>query len=157
MIKKQKTLTEKKTRRYEIRLSENEWNQLQELSKNFDMPISEFIRWSVFQRKVTMRILIDDESSALSKIRFQLEKIGININQIAKAINSGIVNPALFREELKTMFAEIHGQIDLLNRVQSESNSRWKTAMSKYSKYYLFDKTIGAEKNGNDTTSGTQK
>lgn len=156
MKKNDSNLITKKTRRYEIRLSEKEWNHLQELAHDFDMSVSDFIRWSVFQRKVTMRILIDDESSALSKIRYQLDKIGANINQISKVLNSGFVNPTMFRDELKSMFAEIHGQIDLLNRIQSENNSRWKTAVSKYSRYYQFDKTIGAEKDGNDKTSGNQ-
>ncbi|SES21041.1 mobilisation protein (MobC) [Butyrivibrio fibrisolvens] len=139
-----------------VRFTEEEWELVHQLAEDFEMPLADFIRWSVFQRKVTMRILIDDESSALSKIRYQLDKIGANINQISKVLNSGFVNPTMFREELKSMFAEIHGQIDLLNRIQSENNSRWKTAVSKYSRYYQFDKTIGAEKDGNDKTSGNQ-
>ena len=139
-----------------VRFTEEEWKLVHQLAQDFEMPLADFIRWSVFQRKVTMRILIDDESSALSKIRYQLDKIGANINQISKVLNSGFVNPTMFRDELKSMFAEIHGQIDLLNRIQSENNSRWKTAVSKYSRYYQFDKTIGAEKDGNDKTSGNQ-
>ena len=98
--------------------------------------------------------MIDDESSALSKIRFQLDKIGTNINQIAKVLNSGFVNPQMFRDELKAMFLEIHNEIDLLNRVQSEANSAWRKSISKYSKLYEFDKTIGGKENGNDKTSG---
>lgn len=139
-----------------VRFTEEEWELVHQLAQDFEMPLADFIRWSVFQRKVTMRILIDDESSALSKIRYQLDKIGANINQISKVLNSGFVNPTMFRDELKSMFAEIHGQIDLLNRIQSENNSRWKTAVSKYSRYYQFDKTIGAEKDGNDKTSSNQ-
>ena len=126
---------------YDMRFTENEWKQLQSLANDFEMPISEFIRWSLFQRKVTMRILIDDESSPLAKIRYQLDKIGTNINQITKVLNSGFVNPAMFREELKTMFLEIHNAIDLLNRVQSENNSMWKNSVSRYSRIYQFDKT----------------
>ena len=143
-----------KTKRFEIRLSENEYVQLQALAEDFEMTVSDYIRWSIFQRNVTMRILLDDESSALSKIRFQLDKIGTNINQIAKVLNSGFVNPQMFRDELKAMFLEIHNEIDLLNRVQSEANSAWRKSISKYSKLYEFDKTIGGEENGNDKTSG---
>lgn len=144
-------------KKHDIRFTDKEWQDLQALADDFEMSVSDYVRWSVFQRKVTMRILIDDESSALSKIRYQLDKIGTNINQISKVLNSGFVNPAMFREELKTMFAEIHGQIDLLNRVQSENDSRWKTTVSRYSRFYQFDKTVGAENNGNDKTSGNQK
>ena len=114
------------------------------------MTVSDYVRWSIFQRNVTMRILIDDESSALSKIRFQLDKIGTNINQIAKVLNSGFINPAMFRDELKTMFLEIHNEIDLLNRVQSETGSAWKKSISKYSKLYEFDKTTGGDNHGNN-------
>ncbi len=143
-----------KTKRFEIRLSENEYVQLQALAEDFEMTVSDYIRWSIFQRNVTMRILLDDESSALSKIRFQLDKIGTNINQIAKVLNSGFVNPQMFRDELKAMFLEIHNEIDLLNRVQSEANSAWRKSISKYSRLYEFDKTIRGEENGNDKTSG---
>nr|WP_297707459.1 plasmid mobilization relaxosome protein MobC [uncultured Butyrivibrio sp.] len=138
----------KRTKVYDMRFTENEWDKLQNLAKDFEMPISEYIRWSLFQRRVTMRILIDDESSPLSKIRFQLDKIGTNINQITKVLNSGFVNPSMFREELKTMFLEIHNAIDLLNRVQSESNSKWRNAVSRYSRLYQFDKTAEVNNHG---------
>lgn len=143
-----------RTRETHVRFTEAEWKLVHELADDFEMPLADFIRWSVFQRKVTMRILIDDESSQLSKIRYQLDKIGTNINQITKVLNSGFVNPAMFREELKTMFLEIHNAIDLLNRVQSETHSKWRKSVSKYSRLYLFDKTVREKKDGNSKASG---
>lgn len=143
-----------RTRETHVRFTEAEWKLVHELADDFEMPLADFIRWSVFQRKVTMRILIDDESNQLSKIRYQLDKIGTNINQITKVLNSGFVNPAMFREELKTMFLEIHNAIDLLNRVQSETHSKWRKSVSKYSRLYLFDKTDGEKKDGNNKASG---
>ena len=154
MQKNKYTRQIKRSKVYDMRFTESEWNNLQNLAKDFEMPISEYIRWSLFQRKVTMRILIDDESSPLSKIRFQIDKIGTNINQITKVLNSGFVNPSMFREELKTMFLEIHNAIDLLNRVQSETHSKWRKSVSKYSRLYLFDKTVGEKKDGNNKASG---
>lgn len=124
-----------------IRLTEAELASLKALADDFEMTESEFIRWSVFQRKVTMRIIIDDEKHALAQIRHQLDRIGNNINQIAKLVNTGYVNPEMFRTELKDMFKLIHDEMDLLNRVQSEADERWKNKVSKYSAYYLFDKT----------------
>jgi hypothetical protein len=150
MKKSQEKIEPQRTKDIHIRFTENEWNQLQEVADDFEMTVSDYVRWSIFQRNVTMRILIDDESSALSKIRFQLDKIGTNINQIAKVLNSGFVNPAMFRDELKTMFLEIHNEIDLLNRVQSETGSAWKKSISKYSKLYEFDKTTGGDNHGNN-------
>ena len=137
-----------RTRETHVRFTEAEWKLVHELADDFEMPLADFIRWSVFQRKVTMRILIDDESNQLSKIRYQLDKIGTNINQITKVLNSGFVNPSMFREELKTMFLEIHNAIDLLNRVQSESNSKWRNAVSRYSRLYQFDKTAEVNNHG---------
>ena len=157
MRKTKESQQPKRNKVYDMRFTENEWKQLQALAEDFEMPISEFIRWSIFQRKVTMRILVDDESSTLTKIKYQLDKIGNNINQIAKVLNSGFVNPEMFREELKTMYTQIYGQIDLLNRIQSENNTRWRTAVSRYSRFYQFDKTIGEEKVGNTETHSNQK
>ena len=70
-----------------------------------------------------------------------MDRIGNNINQIAKLVNTGYVNPEMFRIELKDMFKLIHDEIDLLNRVQSEVDEHWKNKVSKYSAYYVFDKT----------------
>ena len=150
MKKSQEKIEPQRIKDIHIRFTENEWNQLQEVADDFEMTVSDYVRWSIFQRNVTMRILIDDESSALSKIRFQLDKIGTNINQIAKVLNSGFVNPTMFRDELKSMFLEIHNEIDLLNRIQSETGSAWKKSISKYSKLYEFDKTAGGENHGNN-------
>ncbi len=132
--------SENRTKDIHIRFTENEWNHLQALAEDFTMTVSEYIRWSVFQRKVTMRILIDDNAHALSQIRYQLDRIGNNINQITKLVNTGYVNPEMFRTELKDMFREISGEINLLNRVQSEVNEHWRKRISKYSAYYFFDK-----------------
>ena len=146
-MKKNKELQQpKRSKVYDMRFTESEWNDLQKQAADFEMPISEYIRWSLFQRSVTMRILIDDETSALSKIKYQLDKIGNNINQISKAINSGIVNPEAFRKELKDMFRIIHDEVNLLNEVQAETHENWKKSISKHSRYYQIDKTEGIKK-----------
>ncbi len=146
MEKESKNKTDNRTKDMHIRFTEKEINQLQLLADDFEMTVSDFIRWSVFQRSITMRILIDDETSALSKIKYQLDKIGNNINQISKAINSGIVNPEAFRKELKDMFRIIHDEVNLLNEVQAETHENWKRSISKHSRYYQFDKTEGKKK-----------
>ena len=144
--KKRQTAYGYRTKDMHIRLTEEELLKLQALADDFEMTESEFIRWSVFQRKVTMRIIIDDEKHALAQIRHQLDRIGNNINQIAKLVNTGYVNPEMFRIELKDMFKLIHDEIDLLNRVQSEVDEHWKNKVSKYSAYYVFDKTQMSQK-----------
>ena len=133
MSKNDNSIIAKKTRRYEMRFTENEWNKLQALAEDFEMSVAEFIRWSVFQRAVTIRILIDGETRELSKIKYQLDRIGNNINQIVKLLNTRFVNPEMFRTELKDMFRIIHGEICLLNEVQSSIDSRWRKGISKMS------------------------
>ena len=135
-----------RTKETHVRFTEEEWKLVHELADNFEMPLADFIRWSVFQRRVTMRILIDDETSALSKIKYQLDKIGTNINQISKLLNSGIVNPETFRRELNDMFRVIHDEVNLLNEIQSVTHENWKKAISKHSRFYQIDKTSGVKK-----------
>ena len=143
MKKDKRNTKENRTRRIDIRFTESELIQLQQLAENYSLSVSEFVRWSIFQREVTIHFLFDDRQSGLSKIRYQLDRIGNNINQIAKVLNSGFVNPEMFRQELNSMFADIHNEINLLNIFLSEYNSKLTKKASKYSKYYLFDKTIG--------------
>ncbi|WP_026657216.1 MobC family plasmid mobilization relaxosome protein [Butyrivibrio sp. AC2005] len=141
-MKKIKEEDRRNTDKYlHVRLSENELKRLRNLANDFEMSVSEFVRWSIFQRQVTMRILIDDETNALTKIKYQLGRIGNNINQIAKLINTGYVNPEMFRNELNDMCNIIHNEVCLLNDVQSATHNSWRKAISKYSKYYQIDRT----------------
>lgn len=141
-MKKIKEEDRRNTDKYlHVRVSENELKKLRNLADDFEMSVSEFVRWSIFQRKVTMRILIDDETNALTRIKYQLGKIGDNINQIAKLTNTGYVNPEMFRNELKDMCHIIHNEICLLNDVQSATHDSWRKAISKYSKYYQINRT----------------
>ena len=77
-----------RTKRFEIRFTQNEWEQLQEISKERG-----FSSTALFARSALLpkNHQLDAETKAEHRLRVQLlaslGKIGSNINQIARALN----------------------------------------------------------------------
>lgn len=78
----------KRTKRFEIRFTQKEWEQLQKISDERG-----FSSTAIFARSVLLpkNHQLDSETKAEHKLRVQLlaslGKIGSNINQIARALN----------------------------------------------------------------------
>jgi hypothetical protein len=81
---------EKRNAKLIIRLSNEEKLRIKALTKagNF-LCMSDFIRGRIF-RKVNKQVLsLDDETNQqLKSLDYQLNKIGVNLNQLSKRINS---------------------------------------------------------------------
>jgi len=74
----------KKNKWLKIRISEAEKAELDALAHSFNMPTSKFIRAAVARVKPWSPSDVAHKKAVL----FQLAKIGANINQIARALNS---------------------------------------------------------------------
>ena len=118
------------------------------------MNISEYLRWNGLGGVIIKHVVIDDVSSVRSKILYQLEKIGNNINQIAKLSNSGYVTTEMFRTELRDMGKDIQNNMIHLMKIDEAYNRQFTKAMASGSKYIKIDQTKGADKDGSYQTSG---
>ena len=81
---------EKRKAKLIIRVSQEEKQRIRALTKTGKFPcMSDFIRVRIF-RKVEKRVLsLDDETNQeLKKMDYELNKIGVNLNQLSKRINS---------------------------------------------------------------------
>lgn len=103
-------------REFHFRLSESELNDMKRRASDAGMSASDYLRWSISGKEITTRVIVDDESGPLSKIRFQLEKLGNNLNQITRLLNSGFINPESFRTEISGICKEIHNAILNINK-----------------------------------------
>lgn len=83
-MKKGKTLngdSEKLIKMIRLRISESEYNKLDEFSKKSGKDISKILRMIIKKSNLTIVAKTDVEAV------IQIKKIGVNINQIAKKIN----------------------------------------------------------------------
>ena len=81
-----------------VNLTEKQYQQLVEKSKKNGLSYSEFFRtWiEISPKNITSIIELE------KKIAYEIRKLGVNINQIAKAANTGIV--VLKNQEEKDLF-----------------------------------------------------
>ncbi len=70
----------KKTRKISLRVSDIEYGILREKAKKIDRPLSYLIRKVVLDKQITSKCDIE--------MVFELKKIGTNLNQIAKWLNT---------------------------------------------------------------------
>lgn len=64
-----------------IRFSEDEYSKIQELMSEHKLTFAEFARASILKKKVKTNLTKD--------LLFEINRVGNNLNQIAKKVNSG--------------------------------------------------------------------
>jgi len=80
-LKKHKAyLFDKENVRKTIRFSKDEFSQIEEKLKEHNLTFAEFGRGAILNKKIKTKLTLD--------YIFQLQKIGNNLNQIAKNLNS---------------------------------------------------------------------
>lgn len=138
-----------KTKDLHIRLTENDLCELKRLAAEQKMTVSEYFRWCAFERKIITVKVPDNNSSFIKKLIYDFEKAGNNINQIARVVNSGFVNPESFRLELRNMAQEIHNEIILLNRYLFSNDAKMAKNFPRFSVHPDPDRTMGVMSDGN--------
>ena len=83
--KKRKESNRDRTQQFHLRLLDEEMELLEQKAKSFNLSRSDYLRsMSVWGRAKTQSRLTDEQFRLLIK---ELNKIGININQIARRVN----------------------------------------------------------------------
>lgn len=70
-------------------MPENEYLDLETASKNSDSSMQYYIRYLIRKDLYDTKILLGNELEVLRKSNYELYKLGVNVNQISKAINAG--------------------------------------------------------------------
>lgn len=105
-----------RTIRLTFRVSEQEMQEIEKLCKYAGVNVSDLLRMAVFTASIKSPDipLIDQQSFV------ELKRIGTNINQIAKAINSGYGNP----EQLIPSVQAIQKDLDRLTQYLVHHDSK---------------------------------
>jgi len=97
-----------RTKRFEIRLTAEEFNRLKSEAEEYGHSPTQYVRKRIFKREVAVINAVEFLSQYRERNR-QLNKIGNNINQLARYANyvenSGKVSPAII-EELNSCLRE---------------------------------------------------
>ena len=91
------TTERRRERQVKIRLSEEEYQTLQQLCFEFDMSQSEFLRNAILQKPIV-------RTDAIKELTAELKREGNNLNQIAKALNAGgVKNLSMINDTTKEL------------------------------------------------------
>lgn len=85
-----------------IRLTEAERDFIEQMAARAGLPVAEFCRRAILGQRITARRATPDRDALA-----ELNRIGVNLNQIARAVNRGRDLPAEFAEIL----AQIHAAV----------------------------------------------
>lgn len=72
-----------------VRFTETEYQLFSEEAERQKISISEYIRHQTLHGKIDIHYDITTNSTEIEKIRDELHRIGINLNQISRSLNTG--------------------------------------------------------------------
>jgi hypothetical protein len=108
MARPAKEKNEKRSIRLTFRMNKQEQQHLQKLSDYTNLPASEVIRETVFKKRLLQpRVSVIDQQTYV-----ELKRIGNNVNQIAKHLNSGVT-----KVHTSIALAELSAKLDQLIRL----------------------------------------
>ena len=94
-----------------IRFSESELNDLRSKANALDMTMASYIRQACDTANINVTLTYKKKDSELESIAYELNKIGVNINQIAHKLNSGDSFDYPLKTELESSLMELNKQL----------------------------------------------
>lgn len=91
-----------------LRLTDTQYAIITEATKQANLSLSEYIRRQLIKGKVIAKYEIVANVPELKKLIGELEKIGSNLNQIARHFNSGGVHSQEMRKSICQGIADIY-------------------------------------------------
>ena len=104
--KKDKNL--RHTRHIMLRLTNTEYEIIAENAKATSLPLAEYVRKQITNKKVIVKSDIVADLTELKKLIAEIGTIGSNLNQIARYFNTGGLHSQEMRNEIKKSIAEIY-------------------------------------------------
>lgn len=98
---------EPKTRRITIRVTELEYETFTELAEKQKMTLAEYVRQQVIHGKVETHYDIKTGEDELKELCREFHKIGINLNQISRFLNTGGTVGRDMIKEIRDLVSEL--------------------------------------------------
>ena len=91
-----------------LRLTDTEYEIVSTNAKNANLPLAEYARKQVMNKKVIVKYELVADLPELKKLIAEFGKIGSNLNQIARHFNSGGIHSQEIRKAIKQGIADIY-------------------------------------------------
>ena len=91
-----------------LRFNDTEYEIITENAKGAGLPLAEFLRRQVMDKRVTVKYEIVADVPELKKLVAEFGKIGSNLNQIARHFNQGGIHSQEMRQAINRCIAEIY-------------------------------------------------
>ncbi len=104
--KKEKEL--KRSHPVMLRFNDTEYEIIMENAKGAGLPLAEFLRRQVMEKRVTVKYEIVADVPELKKLIAEFGKIGSNLNQIARHFNQGGIHSQEMRQTINKCIAGIY-------------------------------------------------
>lgn len=106
--RKKKDIPPAKSRYVPLRFTEDQYSVIESNAKAAQLTVSEYIRRSVTRQKIPVfQPIIHDEHEILEELR-KINKVGNNLNQIARHLNQGGMMTNQLAVELKSIAGMLH-------------------------------------------------
>ena len=126
--RKKKTLPPPKKHRITIRLTEDEYEVLKRDCQSSQLSVSEYIRRLLLHREIPIYPIIIHDDRELIEELYKINKVGNNLNQIARHLNQGgmMTNPVAL--ELRNIARHLH---DSLMRLDEAAEKEYQAISKK--------------------------
>ena len=91
-----------------LRFNDTEYEIITENANGAGLPLAEFLRRQIMDKRVTVKYEIVAEVPELKKLIAEFGKIGSNLNQIARHFNQGGIHSQEMRQAINKCIAEIY-------------------------------------------------
>ncbi len=91
-----------------LRFNDTEYEIITENAKAAGLPLAEFLRRQVMNKRVIVKYEVVADVPELKKLITEFGKIGSNLNQIARHFNQGGIHSQNMRQAIGRCLAEIH-------------------------------------------------
>ena len=99
--------TDPRDHRITIRVTETEYSLFTEEAEKQNMTLAEYIRHRVIHHKTEIHYDIDNSIETQKALLREHHKIGINLNQIARHLNSGGAATEELRKEIRKAISDL--------------------------------------------------
>ena len=91
-----------------LRFNDTEYEIITENANGAGLPLAEFLRRQIMDKRVTVKYEIVADVPELKKLIAEFGKIGSNLNQIARHFNQGGIHSQEMRQAINKCIAEIY-------------------------------------------------
>ena len=109
-------LSVNKEKQVRFRLEQNDFEQLQKRADNAGMTVSKYLRYQVIKEGGDMTVTPQAEQQ-LKDYFVSVNRLGNNVNQLMREINSDIRTVEQNKDELNTLLLQIHPEIISIKRL----------------------------------------